>query len=127
MQSLDALNLIPVWVNPEHLASTAKIILAGHRLKALGVVEGSDLVGVITSYSTSAASDNTQVREFMQAPETVVDASTPLRQLAETFWREDLDYLPVIQGNKFRGIVTPNMLLKEMARSWDPLTGLSWS
>jgi diguanylate cyclase (GGDEF)-like protein len=127
MQSLDALNLIPVWVNPEHLASTAKIILAGHRLKVLGVVEGSDLVGVITSYRTSAASDNTQVREFMQAPETVVDASTPLRQLAETFWREDLDYLPVIQGNKFRGIVTPNMLLKEMARSWDPLTGLSWS
>ncbi|HWA82959.1 MAG TPA: GGDEF domain-containing protein, partial [Fimbriimonadaceae bacterium] len=43
------------------------------------------------------------------------------------FWQEDLDYIPVVQGDRFRGIITPNMLLKEMARSWDPLTGLSWS
>lgn len=127
MQSLDALNLLPVWVNPEHLASTAKIILAGHRLKVLGVVEGSELVGIITAADIKNEPDSAQVRDFMQRPEWVVEASTPLRQLAETFWLEDLDYLPVVQGERFRGIITPNMLLKEMARSWDPLTGLSWS
>ncbi|HVT11052.1 MAG TPA: GGDEF domain-containing protein [Fimbriimonadaceae bacterium] len=127
MQSLDALNLLPVWVNPEHLASTAKIILAGHRLKVLGVVEGSELVGIITASDAKNEPDSAQVRDFMQRPEWVVEASTPLRQLAETFWQEDLDYIPVVQGERFRGIITPNMLLKEMARSWDPLTGLSWS
>lgn len=127
MQSLDALNLLPVWVNPEHLAMTAKIILAGHKLKVLGVVEGSELVGIITSTQTKDIADNVQVRAFMTRPERIVDASTPLRQLAETFWQEDLDYIPIVQNDKFRGIVTPNMLLKEMARSWDPLTGLSWS
>jgi IMP dehydrogenase len=127
MQSLDAINLLPVWVNPEHLAATAKIILAGHRLKVLGVVEGSELVGVITAADTMRAVDDLHVREFMVRPDRVVDSSTPLRQLAETFWQEDLDFLPVVQGDKFRGIVTPNMLLKEMARSWDPLTSLPWS
>jgi IMP dehydrogenase len=127
MQSLDALNLLPVWVNPEHLAATAKILFAGHRMKVLGVVDGNELVGVIFSSETTKENDKRHVREFMHRPERVVDASTPLRQLAETFWQEDLDYLPVVEGGKFRGIVTPNMLLKEMARSWDPLTGLSWS
>lgn len=127
MQSLDALNLLPVWVNPEHLAVTAKIILAGHRLKVLGVVEGSQLVGIITAADTNDEADQAHVYDFMRQPEIVVDAATPLRQLAETFWREDFDFLPVVDGDKFLGIVTPNMLLKEMARSWDPLTGLSWS
>lgn len=127
MQSLDALNLLPVWVNPDHLAVTAKIILAGHHLKVLGVVEGTELVGVVSAAQTLDQPDNTHVRDFMRPAEWVVDASTPLRQLAETFWQEDLDYLAVMRGDRFRGIVTPNMLLKEMARSWDPLTGLSWS
>jgi IMP dehydrogenase len=127
MQSLDALNLIPVWVNPEHLAVTARIVLAGHRLKVLGVLEGSELVGIIKLHTVVAAPDGVQVRELMQPTGKVVESSKPMRELAETFWQEDLDFLPVVQNNKFRGIVTPNMLLKEMARSWDPLTGLSWS
>lgn len=116
-----------MWVNPEHLAVTAKIILAGHKLKVLGVVENSELVGIITAAQTNQAMDRTMVRDFMVRPDRIVEASTPLRQVAETFWREDIDYLPVVQNDRFKGIVTPNMLLKEMARSWDPLTGLPWS
>lgn len=127
MQTLDGLNMLPVWVNPEHLAVTAKIILAGHRLKVLGVVEGSELVGIITAAQTSSEPDNALVKSFMKRPDRIVEASTPLRELAETFWQEDYDFLPVVQNEKFRGIITPNMLLKEMARSWDPLTGLPWS
>lgn len=127
MQSIDTLNLLPVWVNPDHLAVTAKIILAGHRLKVLGVVEGHELVGIITAADTNARPDGLHVREFMIRPDRLIDAGTPLRDVAETFWLEDLDYLPVVQNDRFRGIITPNMLLKELARSWDPLTGLSWS
>jgi len=127
MQSLDALNLIPVWVNPEHLAATARIILAGHRLKVLGVIEGAELVGVVTEAQVRNEANDVKVRDIMQKAEFVVDVSTPLRQLAETFWKEDLDFIPVLEGDRFCGVATPNMLLREMARSWDPLTGLSWS
>ncbi|HTQ08822.1 MAG TPA: GGDEF domain-containing protein, partial [Fimbriimonadaceae bacterium] len=127
MQSLEALNLIPVWVNPEHLAATARIILTGHRLKALGVLEGSDLVGVVTEPLLRVEKADLKVRDVMERADVVVDISTPLRHLAETFWKEDLDFIPVLEGDRFRGVATPNMLLREMARSWDPLTGLSWS
>lgn len=127
MQSIDTLNLLPVWVNPDHLAMTAKIILAGHRLKVLGVVEGHELVGIITAADTNSRPDGAHVRDFMTPPDRLIDAGTPLRDVAETFWLEDLDYLPVVKKDRFRGIVTPNMLLQELARSWDPLTGLTWS
>src|ERR1044072_1532638 len=114
MQTLDGLNLLPVWVNPDHLAVTAKIILAGHRLKVLGVVDGSDLVGIITAAQTNLEPDNALVKSFMKRPDRIVDASTPLRELAETFWTEDYDFLPVVVNDKVRGIITPNMLLKEI-------------
>ncbi len=32
-----------------------------------------------------------------------------------------------MEGSRFAGIVTPNMLLRELGRSYDPLTTLSWS
>ncbi len=127
MQSLDALNLLPVWVNPDHLASSAKILLAGHKLKVLGVVDGAELVGIITSARANTEPDRAHVRDFMESAGRVVDASTPLRDVAERFYDEDLDFIPVVDGDRFRGVVTPNMLLKELARSWDPLTNLSWS
>ncbi len=127
MQSLDALNLMPVWVNPEHLAATAKIILAGHRMKVLGVVDNHELVGIITAARTEAEPDSALVADFMDDKGETVEASQPLRKIAELFYEQDLDFLPVVDRERFRGIVTPNMLLKEMARSWDPLTELSWS
>jgi IMP dehydrogenase len=127
MQSLDTLNMLPVWVNPDHLAATAKIILAGHHLKVLGVLDGQELVGIITAADLDDKPESTRVRELMQRPDGAIEATTPLRQLAELFWQEDLDFLPITDRGRFRGIVTPNMLLREMARSWDPLTGLSWS
>lgn len=101
--------------------------MSGHRLKALGVLDGTDLVGIVTSAQVSRAFESEHVRDIMFRPDRVVDVSTPLRQLAQTFWQEDLDFVAVTQSDRFRGIVTPNLLLKEMARSWDPLTGLSWS
>lgn len=127
MQSLDALNLMPVWVNPDHLASSAKILLAGHKLRVLGVVDGNELVGIITSARANAEPDRMHVRDFMEGAGRPVESTTPLREVAERFYDEDLDYIPVVEGEKFKGVVTPNMLLKELARSWDPLTNLSWS
>lgn len=127
MQSLDAINLMPVWVNPDHLASSAKILLAGHKLKVLGVVDGSELVGIITSARANAEGDQKHVRDFMQSSGRPVDVSSSLRDVAERFYDEDLDFIPVVDGERFKGVVTPNMLLKELARSYDPLTNLSWS
>jgi IMP dehydrogenase len=127
MQTVESLNLQPVWLNPGHLVATARVILQGHRIRALGVLEGDRLVGVLTNEGLSGLPDDAPIREAMEPPQLLIEASTPVRQVAETFVEQGIERAPVMQGGKFLGIVTASMLLKELRRSWDPLTGLSWS
>lgn len=127
MLSIRALKLLPAWVSPDHLVSTARIILEGHGLRALGVMDASDLVGVVTLETIAAAADFTEVRAAMVRPSLVLDGDLTVREAADLFVRENADVAPVTFEGKFLGVVTSNMLLRELGRSWDPLTGLSWS
>lgn len=107
--------------------STARIILEGHGLRALGVMDGSDLVGIVTLETIAAAADFTEVRAAMVRPGLVLDGDLTVREAADLFVRENADVAPVTFEGRFLGVVTSNMLLRELGRSWDPLTGLSWS
>ncbi len=127
MQTVESLNLQPVWLNPGHPVATARVILQGHRIRAMGVLEGDRLVGVLTNEGLVGLADDAPIRDAMEPPQLLIEASTPVRQVAETFVEQGIERAPVMQGGKFIGIVTASMLLKELRRSWDPLTGLSWS
>lgn len=127
MQTVESLNLQPVWLNPGHLVATARVILQGHRVRAIGVLDGDRLVGVVTNEGLVGLAEDTPIREAMEPPQLLLEASTPVRQVAEMFVEQGIERAPVMLGGKFLGIVTASMLLKELRRSWDPLTGLSWS
>lgn len=127
MQTIESLNLLPVWLNPGHLVATARVLLQGHRIKAVGVLEGERLVGVVTNECLAALPDDIPIKEAMELPQVLVEADTPVRRVAELFVEQALERAPVMKGGKFLGMVTASMLLKELRRSWDPLTGLSWS
>lgn len=127
MNTLRNLPILPIWVNPQHLATTAAHILAGHRVRALGVLDGNNLVGTIALADLAGAAPDATVADRMVALRHVVDVNTPIREVADLMAREDLDYVPVCDQQRFLGIVTPNMLLREMGQSYDPMSGLSWS
>lgn len=127
MLTVEALKLLPVWVDPEHLVSSAKILMAGHNLRALGVVDAGELIATVTAERLATEGDFLRVRDVMTPLSTVVEANMTTRQVAEVFVTEGIDYAPVVREGQFLGIVTSNMLLRELGRSWDPLTGLSWS
>ncbi len=128
MNTLRQLPILPIWVNPQHLVSTAEHILVGHRVKALGVLDGTQLVGTISLLEVANVdSPHATVGEHIRALGRVLEANTSIREAAHLFAGEDLDYLPVTDEGRFLGIVTPNMLLQEMGRSFDPMSGLSWS
>jgi IMP dehydrogenase len=127
MLSIRALKLLPAWVSPGHLVSTARIILDGHGLRALGVLEDGELVGVVTHDSLSGDADFAEVRGAMQDAALVLDGDLSVREAADLFVRANAEFAPVTYESKFLGVVTSNMLLRELGRSWDPLTGLSWS
>lgn len=127
MSTLRDLKLLPVWVNPQHLASTALHIMAGHRLRVVGVVEDHKLVGTIAKEDAVSVDPSAHVAFFMKPTNHVFDLEQDVRHVAERFVRENLDSAPVLEGEEFRGMVTSTMLLKELGRSFDPLTALPWS
>lgn len=127
MSSLRDLALTPIWVNPKHLVSTASHIMAGHGVRALGVLDGSRLIGIIDADATVRAPEGATVGLFMRAAEPVVQITDSIRSVAARFGETNRGYMPVLDGETFVGIVTPNMLLREMGRSFDPLSRLSWS
>ena len=127
MQTVESLNLLPIWLNPTHQVSSARILMQGHNVKALGVCDGERLLGVVTSEGVVGLPADTQVRTAMEAPQILIEADTAVRKVAEMFVEQGIERAPVMKGGRFLGIVTASMLLKELRRSWDPLTGLSWS
>ncbi|HVL38973.1 MAG TPA: diguanylate cyclase, partial [Fimbriimonadaceae bacterium] len=127
MQTVEELKLLPVWVDPQHLVATAKHIMAGHKLKALGVVANGKLLGTVGLARLAPAADEQRVGEYMDPLVHVIQATTPVREVADLFVQENLEYAIAVRGDRFLGLVTPNMLLKELQRSYDPLTSLPWS
>lgn len=127
MRTLKDLKLLPVWVNSGHLISTALLIMRGHRLRALGVIDEGRLVGILSAENLVGHAESAPVSEAMVRPSLVLDLSEPIRRVAEHFIQTDADFAPVVDGEHFVGIVTSTMLLRELGRSWDPLTNLSWS
>ncbi len=127
MKTISELRLLPVWVSPDHLVATARILLSGHRLKALGVVDERRLVGIVTPEELASAPPESQVRTVMLPPQNAVESDASVRGVADQMVREDLDFVPVVSRGAFVGILSSTMLLREMGRTWDPLTGLSWS
>ncbi len=127
VKTIADLKLLPVWVHPDHLVSSARILLAGHSLKALGVAEAQKLLGVVSPQTLAGASDEAPVRDFMLPPSETVTPETSIRAAAELMAEHDLDFVPVVDKDRFVGMVTATMLLPQLGRTWDPLTGLAWS
>ncbi len=127
MNTLRQLRILPIWVNPDHLVSTASHIINGHRVRALGVLDGTHLVGTISREEIAKTQESDIVGHVMRPIDEVVDADETIRAVAQRFAINNREFMPVVHGDTFLGIVTPNMLLRELGRSYDPLTGLSWS
>jgi len=101
--------------------------MRGHNLRALGVVDDGKLVGIVAPEDIVGHADTENVAEAMRPVAVTLSLDDPIRTVAETLVASHLDFAPVVQGEQFVGIVSAGVLLKELGRSWDPLTNLSWS
>lgn len=101
--------------------------MAGHRMPVIGVVEANRFVGVLRAESLEGRPESETVQDAVEPPDVVLDAAMRVEDAAELFVQRDCTMAPVVDGERFLGIVTSNMLLRELRRSRDPLTGLPWS
>ena len=127
MRALDELGLVPAWVNPNHMVATAAHVMQGHGIKAAAVMTDTELVGLVTLDRVLAMPKSARVSTILEPVALRLDESTPIRLAANRLIDEDVDVAAVYRDDQFRGLLFSNMLLRELGRSWDPLTDLSWS
>lgn len=125
--TLRSLRMLPVWVSPDHLVSTARFVMNGHRLPLLPVCSPPELIGYVTVDELAKAGPEQLVGEFARPFGVVLDADLDVRAAASEFVDHDLSTAPVVADGKFIGMVTATDLLREMSQTWDPLTELPWT
>lgn len=127
MRSIEELRLLAVWVNSDHMVGTALHLMRGHRLTSLGVVDGGKFKGIVSQESLLRAPENEHIEKWIEQPRLTIEATSDAKRAASQFILEDIVIAPVLNGEKYVGMLTSNMLLDELSRSWDPLTNLPWS
>lgn len=127
MRTLEELDLVPTWVNPNHTVATAIHIMQGHHVKAVAVINDTELIGLVTLARAQALPKSARVLTIVEPVSLTVEESSPIRAVATQFVDEEVSYAAVYRHEEFRGLLTANMLLRELGRSWDPLTNLPWS
>ncbi|MEQ1821599.1 MAG: diguanylate cyclase [Fimbriimonadaceae bacterium] len=127
MTILRDLNLPSIWVDPSYLATTAGFVMKGHNLRLCGVLDCGEFKGYITLEATESAAPNQTVESLARPVSAIVSGSALVREVADRFVNENLEMVAVVEDGKFHGFVTPSVLIRELGKSYDPMTGLPWS
>jgi diguanylate cyclase (GGDEF)-like protein len=123
----EVIHRAPVWVNPGHTTETAVVLMRGHSIGALPVMDGPDLVGMVL-YNHLLGTDLKQfVRDVMMVGVPTISPEKSVKEAAEVMAKSGISRLPVVENSALIGVVTTNDLLPELGRSYDPLTTLPWT
>lgn len=117
----------PVWVNPGHTAETAVVLMRGHSIGALPVMDGANLVGMVLYKHLLGVDLKQTVRDLMMVDVPTISPDRSVKEAAEVMAKSGISRLPVIENSELIGVVTTKDLLPELGRSYDPLTMLPWT
>jgi len=128
MNTLKSIPMIRVWLESDQLISTAKMLLNGYRLPALGIADSSrNFLGFATMASFEGLADHEPIDHAKLHPIESVESSCNARDAAKLMIEREIDFLPVVEEGKYIGLVTARGLLGKLRESYDPMTGLPWS
>lgn len=127
MMGLGELQLSPIWVNSTHALQAARILMHGYKVRALAVMDGNRLQGILTQDIVNCHPDTALCGDVLRRDYRTFAVDMPVLHAARIFVEDELDFAAVFEGERFAGLLSANTLLRELRRSWDPLTGLGWS
>ena len=93
-------------VAPETLAADAVTLLRRHAIRHLPVLEGTQVVGVVTDRDLRGTAGNTPIRSIMSQPVTVVTPRTGIDRAARLLFDQRIGCLPVVEDGRLVGILT---------------------
>jgi acetoin utilization protein AcuB len=123
----------PVVIGPEASLSEAQELMSEHEVRRLPVVEGGELVGIVT-YSdllrqipatvdegdehTRALLAQRPVRAVMTYSPVTISPSATIQEAAERMLEHQVSGLPVVRGNQLVGILTESDIFRLVVESW---------
>jgi len=123
----DLIRRSPVWVNPEHTAESAIVLMRGHNIGALPVLDGPNLVGMVLYSHLLGVDPQQRVGDLMMVGVPTISPRMSVREAAAQMTRASLGRVPVVDGGRLVGVLTVGDLLPELGRATDPLTSLPWT
>ena len=116
-----------VTIHPASTVKTAIVLMKGHRIGALPVVNGEGLIGMVELRDILGVDLTTQVADVMNRDFVVVSPDALVQYAAEVMAKAGVTRLLVEEDGEWLGIVTHSDVIPELGKSFDPLTGLPWS
>ncbi|HAA90657.1 MAG TPA: diguanylate cyclase [Peptococcaceae bacterium] len=113
-----------ITVAPSDSVEQAVVLMNRFRVGGLPVVEKGKLVGIITSKDVRSSHPNRIVGDAMSRDVVVVSPDCSLWEAKRLMEEHAIERLIVVDGEKLVGIVTKSQLFSELAKHFDPLTGL---
>ena len=93
--------------NQSILFQQQKLLLIGHKLPALGIVNPSrQLIGLATHASLQGASDDAQLTSFLTQAGEAIHLRASIREAAKQIQESDDDFLPVVDNGLFFGVLS---------------------
>ena len=107
-----------VWLaDPEESLADAAARMRDHGVGSLAVVDGEDLVGILTerdllwAMADGAPAQATRVSTYMSAPPIVARPETDVAEAGWLMVKHDVRHLPVVAVGQVRGIISMRDLL----------------
>ncbi len=116
-----------VWISPSARVKTAVILMRGHRVGALPVVQSDSVEGLVTLIAIIGAPPDASITEVMDHDFVPVEPDATAAEAADLINRSRACCLIVIEHDRMVGIVTRSDLMPELGKNFDPLTDLPWS
>jgi IMP dehydrogenase len=127
MRRLSDLNLNRLIVPDSIDMGSALITMQKAGASAAGVMRDEEFLGFITIESAILSEPDVSVHDFLRSASIHLQANEQVRTASKRFVQQQADFLAVFDGENYVGLVSALMLITELGRSYDPLTGLSWS
>ena len=113
-----------IRLSPTNKIKTAIILMKGHNIGGLPVLEEDQVVGVLDYHDVLGKDNDTLVQHIMDREFVTVPPEMSVADAANLMTRIGSGRLLVMHNGQLIGVVTRADLLPELGKSFDPITGL---
>lgn len=113
-----------VTVHPASTVKTAIILMKGHGVGCLPVVNGEALLGLVLWQDVLGVNEDIRVSEIMHRDFQSISPDVMVNKAADQMAAQNCTRLLVEEESSLVGILTASNLLPELGKAFDPLTGL---